>query len=708
MKVFDIQSIVKVLNNSKTGYLTFKQIASLVLTQSSAERQQLDAQLKTACKEGVLIYDNTNNRYSLPQSDTFQAVVDMQPRGYCFLIQQGVDKDYFVPAKSTAGAMHRDVVLARKVEGGDDEAEIVSIVSRGITELVGTVDKGNGHVFVIADDKKYSKDVYISPKCHLNAKHGQKVVVKITGYPTDSNHKPEGEVIQILGYAGQHDADMLSVAYSCGIRDKFPPEVLERASKISAQVDPQDIAGRVDLRDQLIITIDGDDAKDLDDAISIDIMDNGNYRLGVHIADVSHYVKPGDDIDIEAYKRGTSTYLPQMVFPMLPTSLSNGICSLFQGVDRLTLSCFMQMDSKGDVVDFEVVNSVIRSRHRMTYTDVQAILDGDQQLTKKYCDIVPMLNNMSLLASILIDRRNRKGNIDFASKEVKFITDDKGRVIDIVPYQTLFSHRIIEQFMVSANETVAQYALHCDVPFMYRVHEKPDEEKLAMLIAMLKGLGINIAQSHAMHSSALQKALLECEGKPYFNMINSVMLRTMQKAKYSDDNIGHYGLASSCYCHFTSPIRRYPDLIVHRVLKTLIAGKMTQKAINAYAEICSEGSVSCSIAERKAEEAERKAVDVKVCQYASTLVGQSFAGNISGVTEHGIFVELPNTIEGFVRVDNLVGYGYKYDRQKYQLTNGILVYSLGDEIIVTIESVNTLSCRIDMTIANAVDKENQK
>lgn len=701
MREINNKTIIEMLTNCKSGYLSFKQFASMFACESVYDKSQLDRELTALTKDKAIVYDKHNRRYSLAEdmgADTFEAIVDAQPRGYAFLIQDGVENDMFVSVRNTAGAMHRDKVIARAIPNTEDEAEIISIISRGMPEVVGTYDKSNNARFVIPDEKKFNRDIYIPVKGDMQAKDGQKVVVRITSYPVDRDRRPEGEIIQILGYQGEHNADMLAVAHAFGIRTKFPDEVVSRADKIDTVVPDKALVDRADYRDKLIITIDGADAKDLDDAISIDKHSDGTYTLGVHIADVSHYVKPGDFIDTEAFVRGTSTYLPQMVFPMLPTKLSNGICSLFEGVDRLTLSCNMHVDTNGEVLDFEVANSVIRSRHRMTYSDAQGILDGNKELCDKYSDIVDMLHDMSQLANILIERRDARGNINFASNEVKFITNDKGHVVDVVPYESLHTHKIIEQFMVLANETTAQYCTDSSVPSVYRVHAKPDPEKLATLVSLLNSVGIAINAKHAEHSTALAQALTKAEGKYYYKLVNTVMLRTMQKAKYSTDNIGHYGLASTCYCHFTSPIRRYPDLMVHRVLKTLISGKMTDKALSAYKTMCQDASLNSSITEKKAEEAERKAVDIKLCQYANTMLGEQFDGVISGVTENGIFVELPNTVEGFIRCDRLPGTGLSYNAKAFSIGNNQMQYRLGDKLTVIIDSVNISACKIDMAL----------
>ena len=597
-------------------------------------------------------------------------------------------------------------MLFRRVPNTKDEAEVVSIISRGTTELVGTYDTTNNTRFVLPDDKKFVSDVYVSPKKHLGAKHGQKVVVKITHFPSDNRNSPEGEIVQVLGFPDEKNVDMLSVAHSFGLSREFPQNVEARVSKIPQTIDEKSLVGRRDLRNQCIFTIDGDDAKDLDDAVSISTDGVGNFVLGVHIADVSHYVKPGDDVDKEAFNRGTSVYFPETVFPMLPTALSNGICSLFQGVDRLTLSCQMTVNARGKVVDYEIFPSVINSCRRMTYANVQRIFDGDKGALAEFSDIVAPLMQMKQLAEILQNKRSKRGNIDFVSKEVYFVHDNDGNVVDVLPYPHSFANGLIEEFMILANETVAEFAQVCDYPFVYRIHEKPDEQKLAVLYSLMAGVGISVKHSQEVHSSVLQDALAKAEGTPYFNLINDVMLRTMQKAKYSTFNSRHFGLASNCYCHFTSPIRRYADLTVHRIIKTAVTGKMTDKALCAYEQIASDSAQQSSARERVAIEAERKADDVKKCKYAQRIVGQSFWAIVSGVTEHGLFAQLPNTVEGFVSVERLGGY-FVFNREKFCLSSDHARYSLGDKIAITVLSANVETTKIDFDLAKDIDNIQQ-
>ncbi len=692
------QKILQLMQDANLRDFTVKQICALVQTQSGTERQAVKDALATLQKQGDLFYDDNARRYFLVDGTRIgKAIFQGNKRGFGFLLRE--DGDLFVPAPKTYGAFHGDTVLYKRIDGTQDEAQVLSILQRGKNTLVGTYQKQGNLAFVLLDDQHFSTDIFIQPKRHLGAKNGQKVVVKINSYPKDNRNCPEGEIIQVLGYPNDNNVELLSVAIAYGVQTDFPENVQKRASKISQTLAEKDYDGRRDLRNQQIFTIDGDDAKDLDDAVSITQNDDGTYTLGVHIADVSHYVKPSDDIDREAFNRATSVYFPNMVFPMLPRELSNGICSLYQGVDRLTLTCQMTINSKGNVVAYDIFPSVINSCHRLTYNQVQSLFDGDKNVKNDLADVCDSLFAMQRLAQILQNKRLKRGNIDFATKEVTFQCDEKGNVVDVLPYERKFSHQLIEEFMIVANETVAEYIENCSYPFVYRVHEKPDEQKLAVLMDLMSGVGIKVKHSQQIHNSVLQDALLQAEQTPYFALINDVMLRTMQKAKYSTENIGHFGLASRCYCHFTSPIRRYPDLIVHRIVKTAVAGKMTEKAICAYQLMAEDCATQSSKQERNADEAERKADDVLKCKYAFNHVGETFDAIISGVTERGIYAELPNTVEGFIAIDKLNGY-FTYNAQRFCLTNGSIKYSLGDSIKIVIQSVNKSAYKIDFDLAD--------
>ena len=689
--------ILEIIKNINSEYFTAKQLYGILCTRSTAERKTVADVLRQLEDDCAIVFDARNRRYRVVREGEFgRAEFQGNARGFGFLVRED-GEDLFVPAAKTHGAFHKDAVLYRRVSGSTDEAEVVKIISRGLRQIVGTYDKSNNARFVIPDDKKFVKDVYILPKRDMGAKNGQKVVAQISFYPTDNRQSPEGEIVEILGFPGEKNVDMAAVARSFHLTQDFPQPCKAEASKMPGAVMENDLLGRRDLRNKKIFTIDGEDAKDLDDAVSVERNADGSFVLGVHIADVSNYVKPNGAIDKEAFNRATSVYFPEMVFPMLPRELSNGICSLYEGVDRLTLTCEMTINAQGKVTGYDVFPSVIHSCHRMTYTAVQAILDGDSEMQARYADVCDDLFTMKRLAEILQNKRNKRGNIEFASKEVTFVHDDGGNVIDVVLADSSFSHQLIEEFMIVANECVAEYAETCSYPFVYRVHAKPDEEKLALLLKLLEGIGIKVKRSQEIHNSVLQDALIQAEKTPYFNLVNDVMLRTMQKAKYSDVNTGHFGLASRCYCHFTSPIRRYPDLVVHRILKTAIAGKMTEKALRAYEDVAYEAAKQSSMREKIADEAERKADDVKKCAYAANLIGESFSALISGVTERGIYAELPNTVEGFIAIEKL-GQHLTYNREQFCLVGEGVKYSLGDPITITVASVNKQACKIDFDL----------
>lgn len=698
--------LLQLFKESKATFLSRKQIFQLADAHTRFEKDAVGEALDVMVKEGLLYFDKRNARYRLSRQEDFvTGIIDGNARGFAFLVPDGSEgKDMFIAPHRLNGALHRDRVLARPIPDTADEAEVVKVISRGMKQLVGTYTVSNGARFVIADDKKFFKDVFIPPRKSLNARNGDKVVAEITVYPHDGRLNPEGEVTKVLGVGGVN-SDMVSVALSFGISDQHSEETERHCRKVKQPVSGQMYEDREDFRNCNVFTIDGEDAKDLDDAVSVRVLADGKVELGVHIADVSHYVRPEDPVDKEAFQRGTSVYFPDRVFAMLPKTLSNGVCSLQEGEDRLTLSCVMVF-KEDEIVDFRLTPSVINSKHRMTYNKVQAILDGDEESYAEYSDIAEDIKIMARLAQKLIDRRNVAGNIDFDSNEVGFeIVDDD--VTAVVPKKRLFAHRIIEQFMISANETVAQFVFNCGYPMVYRIHEKPDGEKLAVLIQLLKALGINIQETQNIHASSLQKALEQARQTPYGNMISDVMLRTMQKARYSVVNAGHFGLSSRCYCHFTSPIRRYPDLVVHRVVKSILCNKMTDKAVSAYEEMTERCAVQSSIREKVAMEAERKADDMLKCRYCLRLVGQCFDGRISGVTENGLFVELPDTVEGFIERNDLVEDDLTFDGSSYSLYNDNVRYRLGDEIRIKVLSVNMSACKIYFAPVYGTDEQNR-
>ena len=608
-------------------------------------------------------------------------------RGYAFLVPENEDyRDFFIPPHALCGAYHGDVVYVKPAslsQGDNDEAEVVRIVARN-DKIVGTYQAERTYGFVVPDDGGFIADIFVPFKNSLGAVTGDKVLCSVTAYPAGKS--PEGEIIEILGKKYDLGAEERSIIAAHRIPVEFPKEVTDfiAGQKYFSDAPAE---GRRDFRGETIITVDGEDARDLDDAISLKTLDNGHFLLGVHIADVSYFVPEGSPVDREALKRGTSVYFPDNVIPMLPRELSNGICSLGEGVDRFTLSCVMEVDERGEVVDKTITEGVIRSAHRMTYTAVDGILDGDENLKREYADILPLIENMRALAEILIAKRERRGSVDLDVKEAEIRVNARGE-ISISPLFRTLSHRIIEEFMVLANETVAEYARYTEIPFLFRVHETPREGKLEDFRSYLKILGINVRWSaHGVHPSDFSALLKRLEGSPYFPLVNKVMLRSMIKAVYSPENVGHFGLASECYCHFTSPIRRYPDLVVHRAIKHLLFGGIGSW-FDAHASDIYEIAKTVSSCERRADEAERDVDDLFKARYMRNFIGDEFDGIVSGVTAFGVFVELPNTVEGLIKIETLPAGTYDYDKKTYSLFSNRLSFHLGERVRVRVAGID--------------------
>ena len=594
-------------------------------------------------------------------------------KGFGFVSVDGYDEDFFIPEKYTQMAFHKDTVRIEPVgaprSGGRTEARVVEILEHAYTDVVGTFEKSSNFGFVVPDDRHLNSDIFIPALKTNGAPDNAKVVCHLTYYGSQ-NRKPEGEITEVIGIKGAPGVDILSIVKENDIPTDFPEEVLTEAKKVSGRgkVKKSDIKGREDLRDVMMVTIDGEDSKDLDDAVSLR-MDGNDYILGVHIADVSHYVKEDSALDKEAFKRSTSVYLPDRVIPMLPTDLSNGICSLNEGVDRLAMSCIMRIDDTGAIKDHRIVESVIRSNHRMTYTDVNKILeDDDRAVADKYADAVPMFKQMEELAFILHGRRTYRGSLDFDFPETVVELDEDGNPKEIHPYYRGIAQRMIEDFMLAANETVAKHAFDHKLPFLYRTHGFPDPEKLNTLKAFVGGFGYTLeGDVNQIHPKELQRLLDRVEGAPEESLIQTLTLRSMQQAKYTTDCSGHFGLAAGYYCHFTSPIRRYPDLFIHRVLKLAIHKKLTKKKINELNEALPEIAERTSTLERRADSAERDAVKLKKVQYMVPHIGEEFTGKISGVTSWGLYVALPNSIEGMIPVRTMTDDFYEFSEESYEL-----------------------------------------
>ena len=627
-------------------------------------------------------------------------------RGFGFVTPDAGGEDIFIPASETMGAMQKDRVLYKvlhKAEKGKKaDGVIVRILERGQQRIVGTFEAGSkGYGFVVADDKKIAKDIFISRENTKGAVTGHKVVVEITDYGEDRRN-PEGKVIEILGHINDPGVDILSVIRRYELAVEFPEEVYAEIEHLGTEVAEADKKGREDLRDLLTITIDGADAKDLDDAVSLKRLGNGNFELGVHIADVSHYVRENTALDKEAYARGTSVYLVDRVIPMLPHKLSNGICSLNPHVDRLALSCLMEVNGRGEVVSHRILESVINSDYRMTYTAVREILeDGTPALLEQYAEILPMLEDMEELRQILGEKRRKRGSVNFDLPESKIILDENGKPIDIKPYEKSIATNMIEEFMLVCNETIAENSFWQEMPFMYRSHQEPDEDKLEKMEQFLRGFGYYLRKKDGEIHPREQKVLQKAEETDEERIITRMVLRSMMQARYTAENGGHFGLAAKYYCHFTSPIRRYPDLEIHRMIKKMLHGELDEKASVYYRRKMPDWAKHCSKQERVAEDAERDTDALKKVEFMEDKVGQIYEGIISGVTNWGIYVELPNTIEGMVALSQMDDDYYEFDEKK-MLVFGKRTkksYRLGDKVVVSVAKVDRMMGTIDFAFA---------
>ena len=669
-------------------------------TKSTFERRAIEDVLRRMEKDGVIVYEN--GKFLRPEDCGFiKGVIRGNERGFAFVTGED-GNDYFIPHKRLNGACHKDEVFIRKVEsdrGSTDEAEVVKIVSRGILSTGGTYYKEKTFGFVRPDDKNYYNDIRVPFSLAGKAKTGDKVIVDIVSFP--ENDAPEGKIREILGKSGDLFVEENSVITSFGYTEKFPESVKGEVEKISQKVPDSAIIGRKNYTDRLIITIDGEDSRDYDDAVEVEMLKNGNYLLGVHIADVSEYVKPRSETDKEAYERTTSVYFPDRVIPMLPKELSNGICSLNENEVRLTLSCIIEIDKSGEIVGREIYKSVIKSKKRMTYTDVQAILDGNEEIVRKYRGIVPMIKNMRSLQLVLTQKRSERGSIDLDVRDSHITVKDE--TIDVEPQKNLDAYKIIEEFMVLCNEEIAEYLYYLELPCIYRVHEKPSTEKASDFIAFLNTLGIAVKwKPEDCRPSDFSAVLKKVDGEPIYPVVNKVMLRSMQKAKYSEQNLGHFGISSKCYCHFTSPIRRYPDLIVHRIVKASLDGDMTSLVEN-YSTFVAEAAMRSSVNERKADEAERAVDDIYKAAYMSGRVGMEYDAVISGVNSSGVFCELENGVEGCTRIGDLPRGNYVYDEKTYSLRSGKRSYSLGEEVRIGVLDANVATKKVDFIILSKKD-----
>ena len=624
-------------------------------------------------------------------------------RGFGFVTVEGETEDIFIPGDKVNGAMHMDTVeiaVLSTTSGKRKEGAVLKVIERGMKHVVCTYEASENFGFAVPDNTRFGSDIFIPKGRSMGAVAGHKVVVEVTSYGK-KDKKPEGRVVEIIGHINDPGTDILSIVKAYDMPVEFSEKIMHQVENVSKEVTDADMAGRMDLRDWTMVTIDGEDAKDLDDAVSL-FMDGDNYVLGVHIADVSNYVQEHSALDVEALKRGTSVYLVDRVIPMLPHALSNGICSLNEAQNRLTLSCIMTINPKGEVIDHKIAETVIRTNRRMTYTNVKKILeDKDPEVMEEYKELVPMFEKMAELASILRKRRMKRGSIDFDFPETKVILNDKGEPIDIKPYDRNVATKLIEDFMLIANETVASHFFWQEIPFVYRTHENPDTEKIHKLSTFINNFGYSLhIGADEVHPKELQKLLEKIEGTDEEALISRLTLRSMKQARYTTACTGHFGLAASYYCHFTSPIRRYPDLQIHRIIKETLRGRMNAKRIEHYEGILDEVAKQSSQMERRADEAERETIKLKKCEYMAKHIGEEFEGVISGVTEWGFFVELPNTVEGLVRVTELKDDFYQFYEDTYELVGEATNkrYKLGQKVKVVVESTDKLMRTIDFAL----------
>ena len=694
------------------SYVPMKEKELAIVMQVSQDDRKLFKQcLEELVQEGAATVSK-RGRYQLPEEKTLVGVFSSSGHGYGFVHVDGIDEDYFVSEKNTETALQGDVVRIVPYESGyrphrgrKREAVVVDVVERATDYAVGTYDAvKERYGFVKPDVGRIERDIFVTAENSMGAVSGHKVVVRITNYG-DAHMSPQGIVTEILGHVGDPGIDVLSILKGYGMNDTFPDDVMNEASHIPHEVTKDDLEGREDIRSLDMVTIDGADTKDMDDAVSL-TMDGTDYELGVHIADVSHYVREGSAIDREALFRATSCYPLDRVIPMLPHVLCNGICSLNENVDRLALSVFMKVNPKGEITDHRFAMTVIKTNHRMTYDEVNRIItDRDEELMSEYSDVTDMHIKMNELATLLRANRRKRGSIDFDLPETKIDLDDKGRPVSVHPYERNNATRLIEDFMLAANETVAEHFFWADIPFVYRIHENPDMDKIRRLATFIRNFGYGLKlKDDEIHPKELQKLLAGIEDTPEESLISRLTLRAMQRAKYATSCEGHFGLAFKYYCHFTSPIRRYPDLQIHRIMKEYMLGRLDENRIGHYAKILDEVCRISSTRERVADEVERECDKLKKAEYMEDHIGEFFDGVISGITNWGLYVELPNTVEGLVHISKIAGDYFTYNEDTYELVGQATGkrYSLGTPIRVVCNMVDLEARTVDFILADDV------
>ena len=679
------------------NYVPMKQKELAIIMQvPKSSRQEFKQMLDELVEEGKISI-SPRKKYTKSKFPVIIGTFQANIKGFGFVSLEDTKEDVFIASEYVEDALDGDRVQIALLSDNDDsgrgnkrEGKIIRVLERRFTEVVGTFQRNKNFGFVIPDNPRITKDIFIALENINGAVNGHKVVAEILNYGSQKK-KPEGRIKEILGDKNDPGMDILSIAKAYGMETEFPQEVVRQLVNIPEVINGKEIAGRLDLREWQTVTIDGEDAKDLDDAITLK-KEGSHYYLGVHIADVSHYVTERSPLDREALKRGTSVYLIDRVIPMLPPKLSNGICSLNEGCDRLALSCLMEIDERGVVVGHRIAETVICVDRRMTYTAVKKILTNqDEQQIQQYQSFVPMFQLMEELSKLLRKRRFARGAIDFDFPEAKILLDEKGIPVKIIPYERNVATKIIEDFMLLANETIAEAYFWQEIPFVYRVHENPDEEKMNKFGTFINNFGYSLHFSNGViHPKELQKLLDKIEGTASEALISRLMLRSMKQAKYSTESSGHFGLSAPYYCHFTSPIRRYPDLQIHRIIKENIRKGISPRRMKHYEEILPEVAAQSSHMERRAADAEREVEKLKKAQYMSKHLGEVFDGVISGVTKYGIYVELENTVEGLIHVTDLIDDYYIFDENSYSLIGETTkkVYKLGQKIRVEVETVD--------------------
>ncbi len=695
-----------------------KELASF-LQVTKEERGELGAVLQELLAEGRLML-TAKGKYMKSNGSALTGTFISNAKGFGFVEIEGREEDLFIPEDKTGGAFHKDTVQVALLPGHTgkrQEAQVIKIIARGMTQVVGTYERNReNYGFVIPDNGKLAQDIFVPKERSMGAVSGHKVVVEITGYGTGQRN-PEGKIVEILGHLNDPGVDIMSIVRGYELPVDFSGKIMNQAERVSQEVSAADCEGRRDLRGLQMVTIDGEDAKDLDDAVSLSF-DGEKYHLGVHIADVANYVQENSALDREALKRGTSVYLVDRVIPMLPHALSNGICSLNAGEDRLALSCLMTVDRRGEITDYEICESVIRVDRRMSYDQVKAMLEDGTLVEKEkdyrqYAELYPMFVLMKELSALLRQKRRKRGSIDFDFPECKILLDKEGHPVDIKPYERNVATDIIEDFMLAANETVAQHFYWMELPFVYRVHDVPDEDKILKLSTFINNFGYYMksigkarakVSSEEIHPKEIQKLLGKIEGTPEEPMISRLALRSMKQAKYSIECTGHFGLACQYYCHFTSPIRRYPDLQIHRIIKEQLRGRLNEERILHYRGILPEVAKHSSETERRADEAERETDKLKKVEYMEDHIDECYEGVISGVTSWGIYVELSNTVEGLVHVSRLPGDYFYYDENKCEMVGEATgrTFKLGMPVKVRVENCDRFNRTIDFGLEESL------